>query len=84
MRIEIETTCKFKGKTIVRFNIDEICYYIFIVGDRERTFGSIADAKRFLNGQPTTWCIVPMWDAMKDTVEKVEAMLQTASHTKTE
>ena len=83
MRIEIESTCTFKGKTIVRFN-DGISYYIFIVGDYEHTFGSIADAKRFLNGYPTTWCIVPMWDVLKDMVEKVEAMLQTASHTKTE
>jgi len=74
MTIEIESVCTYKGKKIVRFN-DGICYYIFIVGDKERTFGSVADAKKFINGQPTTWSIVPMWDVLKDMVAKVETMV---------
>jgi len=74
MDIEIESVCTYKGKKIVRFNVG-ICYYIFIVGDKERTFCSVADAKKFINGKPTTWSIVPMWDVLKDMVAKVETMV---------
>lgn len=74
MAIEIESICTYKGKKIVRFN-NGICYYIFIVGDKERTFGSVSDAKRFISGQPTTWSIVPMWDVLKDMVAKAETMV---------
>ena len=74
MTINIETVCTYKGKTIVRFN-NNLCYYIIIIGDYDNTFGSVADAKKYINGQPTSWSIVPMWDDLKEMVAAVETMI---------
>lgn len=73
MTINIETVCTYKGKTIVRFN-NGICYYIVIIGE-DNSFGSVADAKKYINGQPTSWSIVPIWNELKEMVEAVEKMI---------
>jgi hypothetical protein len=59
MTITIEKTYKYKGKTIVKAN-NGVSYFIFIIGEN-KTFGSVADAKNYINGKPTTWVVQDMW-----------------------
>lgn len=66
MTITIEKTYKYKGKTIVKAE-NGFCYIIFIVGEN-KTFGSVADAKNYINGKPTTWVVQDMWEDLAQAV----------------
>ena len=56
MKLYLTKTYPYKGKTIVNAN-DGISEYIFIVGEK-KSFGSVADAKKYINGKPTTWSVL--------------------------
>lgn len=62
VKFNLISTHPYKGKTIVKAD-NGLCEFIFIVGLR-LLFGSVADAKRFLNDYPTTWSIIDttLWE----------------------
>lgn len=69
MAIKIEKTYNYKGKKIVKAE-NGICYVIFIVGEN-KTFGSVADAKNYINGKPTTWVVQDMWEELAQAVSEL-------------
>ena len=73
MVININSVTKYKGRTIVKFDND-ICYFIFIVG-MDKSFGSITDAKKYINGQPTTWSVQEMYAEFKEMAKVAETMI---------
>ncbi len=66
MTITIEKTYKYKGKAIVKAD-NGVSYFIFIIGEK-KIFGSVADAKNYINGKPTTWVVQDMWEDLAQAV----------------
>lgn len=69
MAIKIEKSYNYKGKKIIRAE-NGFCYVIFIVGEN-KTFGSVADAKNYINGKPTTWVVQDMWEELAQAVSEL-------------
>lgn len=73
MKLTLIKTFSYKGKTIVMSD-NGFCYYIFIVGERKQ-FGSVADAKKYINGKPTTWQVqdTSQWAEFNDAADALVA-----------
>jgi hypothetical protein len=81
MTITIEKTYKYKDKTIVKAN-NGVSYFIFIIGEN-KTFGSVADAKNYINGKPTTWVVQDMWADLAQAVANLPILARCKKATYT-
>ena len=71
--VTITKTYNYKGK-VIAYGENGFCYIIFIVGEN-KTFGSVADAKKYINGKPTTWAVQEMYEEQRQECRAAEKAL---------